>query len=101
MSDEASRRMLNLENTVTQILNGLEANRERIDLLEQIVLGDAELHLDGLHKRVEIVEKLLKELISERKSERDRLRGISIGLGLTGLTGASTLIAVLSQWANG
>lgn len=90
-ADDAGR--VNIEE-VREWLNEISALSRR---LEVVVLGRPEYRVTGLAERMEKLEDLVREIVDARKSERDKLKGIQIGLALTGVTGAGTLFTLLTQ----
>lgn len=86
---------------ITQQVGALRRDVDRI-LLQ--VHGSDELHIEGLHQRIDRVEKLADKVGDEVRDIknmingfRSLLRGVAIGLGITSLTGLGTLAAVLSK----
>lgn len=65
--------------------------------LDNVVYGNNRQGTIGIIKRVENLEKLVENIEDARREERATLKGIKIGLALTGLTGAGTLVSILSQ----
>jgi hypothetical protein len=62
-----------------------------IDLLD----GNEERGVPSLRDQLSETMKLLKQVLDERATAKAQMRGIVIGLGITGLTSISTLVAVL------
>ena len=80
-----------------------EVNTEIKQVLEDLtslVYGNEKFRLKGLNVRVEKLEDEVEKIIDDRRSERDKLRGIQIGLGITTVTGIGTLLAVVAEILN-
>jgi chromosome segregation ATPase len=80
-----------------------EVNTEIKQVLEDLtslVYGNEKFRLKGLNVRVEKLEDEVEKIIDDRRSERDKLRGIQIGLGITTVTGIGTLLAVVAEFLN-
>jgi len=71
----------------------LDALRRDVDRLIMLVDGDEGLDVDGLRQRMDRIETLAEEV----GAFKNQLRGIVIGLGLTGVGSIGTLIAVLTK----
>lgn len=81
-----------------------EAIREKLaelsgilEALKTVIYGNEKYRLKGLLADHEESRNLVKEIVEARKSEKDQLRGLRMGLFLTGGTGITTLITVLLQ----
>ena len=79
---------------LTEIISGVKAE---ITQLEIVLLGKPEYRVVGAAERLDILENLVSEIVKDRKSERDKLKGLQIGLGLTIATSGGTLVTLLSQ----
>ncbi len=77
-----------------------DEGRKAIEDLKTLVQGNKGLRVKGVMVRLETLEDTVTVIVRDRRSERDKLKGIQIGLGITTLTGISTLIAVISQIFN-
>lgn len=69
--------------------------------LDEVIYGNAKRRTRGIIERVENLESLVESIEDARREERATLKGIKIGLALTGLTGAGTLISILAQILGG
>lgn len=69
--------------------------------LEAVIYGNARQDTPGLLKRVQTLEKLVEEIERSRTEQKATLKGIQLGLGLTGAAGVGTLITVLTQILGG
>lgn len=65
--------------------------------LENVVYGNNRQDTPGILKRVSNLERMVEAIEVSRREERATLKGIKIGLVITGATGAGTLVSVLSQ----
>ncbi len=83
-----------------EVQETIAEGRRAIEDLKTLVQGNEGLRVKGVVVRLEDVEEKVQTITRERRSERDKLKGIQIGLGITTLTGISTLIAVISQIFN-
>jgi len=79
---------------VRELLNDLHLT---VNNIKNIVYGNPTLRLEGQADRVQALERMVREIIVSRKAERDRLKGILYGLGITSITSLSTLITVIVQ----
>jgi hypothetical protein len=75
----------------------LDALRRDVDRLIMLVDGDEGLDIEGLRQRMDRIE----ELADEVGAFKNLLRGIAIGLGVTGVGSIGTLIALLSKALGG
>lgn len=69
--------------------------KKEMQLVTSIVRGNELTGLRGLTTRVEYLEEKVKFLLNERERQRWTLRGIALGLGITGLSGVGNLVALL------
>jgi HEAT repeat protein len=69
--------------------------------LDAVIYGNARQDTPGLLKRVQTLEKLVEEIERGRAEQKATLKGIQIGLTLTGAAGVGTLITVLTQILGG
>lgn len=65
--------------------------------LQSMIHGSDNLRLVGLAERFEQIEKRVEVIEDDRRSERDKLRGVQIGLGITAGSGVLTLGTLISQ----
>ncbi len=68
-----------------------------VDSLKIIVYGSESIRMTGMVDRLENVEQIVREIVADRRSERDKLKGIQIGLAITALASGGTLTAILAQ----
>jgi hypothetical protein len=78
-----------------------KANAEAIARLTMIIDGDPDSDLLGLRQRVKLVEMAINVLQEDKKQTTATLKGMMIGLGLTGATGVGTFITLLMQLLGG
>jgi len=71
--------------------------RESLQRIIMIVDGDVAADVPGLRQRVKLLEIAVGSFQEDKKQTAATLRGIAIGLGLTGVTGAGTLVTMLIQ----
>lgn len=65
-----------------------------------LLIGDDELEVAGVVERLKETEQELETIKDEREAQANRLRGVAIGLGITGVSGVGTFITVLTQIMN-
>ena len=70
---------------------------EAVSRLLLLVDGDPSRDVSGLRQRIVKLEGAVESLQEDKKGQQNTLRGIAIGLGLTGITGAGTFITMLMQ----
>jgi len=75
----------------------LDALRRDVDRVVMLLDGDEGLDIEGLRQRMDRIE----ELADEVGAFKNLLRGIAIGLGVTGVGSIGTLIAVLTKALGG
>jgi hypothetical protein len=78
-----------------------KVNADAIARLTTIIDGDPDSDLLGLRQRVKSVEMAINVLQEDKKQTTSMLKGMMIGLGLTGVTGAGTFITMLMQLLGG
>jgi hypothetical protein len=78
-----------------------ETVHEVIERLQKIIDGDATSDIPGLRARVSAIEASTHALQREREAMTATLRGIVIGLGLTGTTSVMTFITVIAKTFGG
>ncbi len=71
--------------------------REATQRLTKIIDGDPTSDLIGLRQRMKTVEIIVEALQEDKKQTQATLKGIAIGLALTGFSSAGTLITMLIQ----
>ncbi len=71
----------------------LAALRRDVDRILILVDGDDSLGIVGLRQRMDAMEDLAEEI----KGFRSTLRGISIGLGITGVSSVGALAAIIAK----
>mgnify|MGYP001609400666 CR=1 FL=1 len=72
-----------------------------VQQLSKCVNGDPGSDTIGLRQRVKVLEMAVDILQEDKKQTASTLKGIAIGLGLTGLTGAGTFVTMLIQLLGG
>ncbi len=72
-----------------------------VDSLKIMVYGSESIRMIGMVDRLENVERIVGEIVQDRRSERDKLKGIQKGLLLTAAASGGTLTAILAQIFNG
>lgn len=76
---------------------GIAQLRQSVERLIVLIDGDERMDVNGLRERLEKVESRTVEIINQR----NMLKWILIGMGLTGLTNAGALITVLIKVLGG
>lgn len=74
---------------------------ERAERFSTLLDGDERLGYTGLRRDIAIARQDIEMLKTEREKQRNMLRGIGIGLGVTGVTGAGTLGTLIAQLVGG
>lgn len=87
-----------------ELTSRLDELTKKYDVLSSIVTGNPELGLTGTAKRLsslekeqESLKKQIDALAKEREEQKAMLKGIIVGLGLTGIGSIGSLVAILSQ----
>lgn len=70
---------------------------ENIKRILRLIDGDADLKAKGMWQMIQELHSSVTEMQEERKQQKTLMRGIVIGLGLTGITGIGTLVTLLAQ----
>lgn len=93
-----------MDDKLQEVINNMERMNEflatlnlRQDKNGLVIYGDSDIRLPGLLERVENLEDAVKTLVELDKSRQNVIKGIVVGVGITGLTSGGTLITVLSQ----
>lgn len=81
--------------TEQQVRDELREIKQEIKLVTSIVRGNEITGLRGLLVRVRDLEEKVEFLLQEKERQKWTLRGIALGLGITGLSGIGNLIALL------
>ncbi len=68
--------------------------RQELGDLSEDIHGMPKRGVKGIRERLDTVETLATAMSKEREAINNRLKGLLIGLGLTGLASAGTLAAV-------
>jgi hypothetical protein len=76
-------------------------NAEAIDRLKTIIDGDPNSDVLGLRPRVKALETAVNILNEDKKQTASMLKGMALGLGLTGATGVGTFVTLLMQLLGG
>lgn len=74
---------------------------DRVDRHSIVLFGDAQMNVVGLVADLSDVKEMLQTIINKDRERIVLMRGIVVGLGLTTLTGAGTLITLLVQIFSG
>ncbi len=96
-ADDLSRQMVKYDLNDDQIREKLAEVAASVKRLEVVVFGEPKYRLIGTAESLEKLAIDVREIISDRKSERDKLRGLQIGLGVTSVGSLVTMATVLSQ----
>jgi len=99
--DDLTKQVSDLDASDEQTREIIAGIRLSLDKLIIVVFGHSEYRLEGTADRLARLEKIVEEIIDTRRSERDKLKGIQIGLAITGVTGAGTLATVITQIIGG
>lgn len=94
---ELSRQMIGYDRNDDQIREKLAEVAASVKRLEVVVFGSPEYRLIGTAESLEKLAVEVRQIVAERKSERDQLKGLKYGLAVTGLGTFGTLATVLSQ----
>lgn len=82
--------------TITDILEGSDGKPGMKDCVERLVMlidGDDAYNVMGFRKRIDIVEKKVDELITQR----NMLKWALIGMGVAGLGNTGALLTILAK----
>jgi predicted transcriptional regulator len=88
----------NIRDNVGSLSLAIDSLKVTINNLNMLLYGSGELRLKGMTERLENTEEIVEAIVDARRSERDKLRGIQIGLAITGFSGVGSLIMLVSQW---
>jgi hypothetical protein len=75
--------------------------QDRVDRQSIVLFGDKEMNVAGLVIDHSEVKEMLQDMIKKDRERIVLMRGIVVGLGLTTLTGAGTLVTLLVQIFSG
>jgi hypothetical protein len=88
---------LKVEERDLQITSLLDIMNSRVNDLSTLVYGNSNIRVRGLTDRVEDMESLVDRMNDERREQAATMKGIKIGLALTAVTGAGTLISIITE----
>lgn len=92
------------EITTEQRMAQLEADVKELKVEQsfhaRVLFGDQRAETPGALKRIGTLETLVENMEEERKTQKNLIRGIALGLGLTGIGSVGTFITVLTQIGN-